>query len=40
MDAVLVFDLNGNRIGKLDAKASGSAEGPSAWPCQAGSLLS
>ena len=30
MNAVFIFDLNGNRIGSLDAKATGQLEGPSA----------
>jgi hypothetical protein len=38
MDAVLIFDLNGNRIGTLTAKPADRLEGPSALGLANGKL--
>ena len=38
MNSVLIFDLNGNRIRQLDAKATGRLDGPSALALANGKL--
>ena len=40
MNAVLIFDLNGNRVGNLTPKPPERLDGPSAWLWQTGSSTS